>query len=104
LAFYKGLESSPFKFAQSVGIDTGEIRVARAGVRVDNDLIWVGAAPNIAAKLSSIREPGFSSYMTKAVYGVLHQSAKIFNTSSMWESRTWPSGRQYGSESIYRSS
>lgn len=104
LAFYKRLESSPFKFAQSVGIDTGEIRVARAGVRVDNDLIWVGAAPNIAAKLSSIREPGFSSYMTGAVYKVLHQSAKVFNTSSMWESRTWPDGRKYDRESIYRSS
>ena len=31
--FYQHLETSPFKFAQSVGIDTGEIRVARAGVR-----------------------------------------------------------------------
>ena len=104
LSFYNRLESSPFRFAQSVGIDTGEIRVARAGVRLDNDLIWVGRAPNIAAKLSSIREPGYSSYITEAVYSVLHQSAKIFGTSSMWESRTWPNGNQYGNETVYRSS
>jgi adenylate cyclase len=102
--FYPGIASSSFKFAQSVGIDTGEVRVARAGVRVDNDLIWVGGPANIAAKLSSIREPGFSSYITDTVYNMLHESAKVFNTTSMWESRTWPNGRQYGRGSIYRSS
>ena len=83
VGFYAHLQSSPFKFAQSVGIDTGQIRVARAGVRVDNDLIWVGRAPNIAAKLSSIREPGFSSYITEPVFRVLHQSAKVFNASDI---------------------
>jgi hypothetical protein len=103
-AFYPAIASSSFKFAQSVGIDTGEVRAARAGVRVDNDLIWVGGPADIAAKLSSIREPGFSSYITKAVYDMLHESAKMFNTSSMWESRTWPNGQQYGRGAIYRSS
>jgi adenylate cyclase len=104
LAFYKNLESSPFKFAQSVGIDTGEIRIARAGVRVDNDLIWVGRAPNIAAKLSSIREVGFSTYITDSVYDVLHESARLFSGASMWESRSWPNGVKYGNNTVYRSS
>ena len=104
LSFYSQLETSPFKFAQSVGIDTGEIRIARAGVRNDNDLIWVGRAPNIAAKLSSIREVGYSTYITEPVYNVLHQSAKLFNGASMWESRSWPNGVKYGNNTVYRSS
>jgi len=104
LAFYSHLGSSPFKFAQCSGIDTGEIRVARAGIRNSNDLVWVGRAPNIAAKLSSIREPGFASYVTADVFTQLNDSAKFFNGAAMWESRTWPKGDAYGTKSVYRSS
>lgn len=104
LTFYERLKTSPFKFAQSVGIDTGEIRVARAGVRNDNDLIWVGRAPNIAAKLSSIREQGYSTYITEAVYKKLHDSAKLFNGQQMWERRSWSKGEPYGTSVVYRSS
>ena len=104
LSFYSHLESSSFKFGQSVGIDTGEIRIARAGVRVDNDLIWVGRVPNIAAKLSSIREAGFSTYITDSVHNLLHQSAKLFNGENMWENRLWPNGAKYGNNTVYRSS
>jgi len=84
------LENSSFKFAQSVGVDTGSIRVARAGVRNDNDLVRVGRVPNIAAKLSSIRESGFSSYVTEDVYEKLYGSAKISSDGrAMWEQRSW---------------
>jgi hypothetical protein len=89
-------QTSPFRFAQSVGIDTGEVRVARAGVRNDNDLIWVGRAPKIAAKLSSIREQGYSTYITEAVFDKLHESAKVFNGQQMWERRSWSKGEPYG--------
>ncbi|GAC1512958.1 MAG: hypothetical protein NVS1B11_24170 [Terriglobales bacterium] len=104
LAFYQGLESSPFKFAQCAGVDTGELRVARAGIRNNNDLIWVGRAPNMAAKLSSIREPGFSSYITAEVFARLHASAKFFNGAAMWEQRSWAKGDPYGTNTVYRSS
>jgi adenylate cyclase len=104
LAFYPRLTQSPFTFAQSVGVDTGSIRVARAGVRNDNDLIWVGRAPNVAAKLSSIREPGFTSYLTADVYQKLNDASKLFNGGNMWEQRTWANGTAYGTSTIYRSS
>ena len=104
LSFYERLKTSPFRFAQSVGIDTGEIRVARAGVRNDNDLLWVGRAPNIAAKLSSLREPGYSTYITEAVFDKLHESAKVFNGQQMWERRSWSKGEPYGTGIVYRSS
>jgi adenylate cyclase len=104
LTFYERLKTSPFTFAQSVGIDMGEIRVARAGVRNDNDLIWVGRAPNIAAKLSSIREQGYSTYITEAVFNKLHESAKVFNGQQIWERRSWSKGEPYGTSVVYRSS
>jgi class 3 adenylate cyclase len=101
--FYQSLHASSFRFAQSVGIDTGEIRVARAGVRNDNDLIWVGGAPNVAAKLSSIREQCYSTYITEPVYKKLHDSAKFYNGQPMWERRTWQKGEPYGAGYVYRS-
>jgi adenylate cyclase len=104
LKFYERLQTSSFRFAQSVGVDTGEIRVARAGVRNANDLIWVGGAPNVAAKLSSIREQGYSTYITEPVFKKLHDSAKLFNGQPIWERRTWQKGETYGAGVVYRSS
>ena len=103
LTLYERLKTTPFKYAQSVGIDTGEIRVARAGIRNDNDLIWVGRAPNIGAKLSSIREQGYSTYITEPVFNKLHESAKVFNGQQMWERRSWAKGEPYGTSVVYRS-
>jgi adenylate cyclase len=103
LGYYARIATSPFKFAQSVGIDTGSIRVARAGVRNDNDLIWVGQAPNIAAKLSSIRESGYSSYITEGVFNALNESAKRYDGKEIWEQRSWKAGAAYGTGIIYRS-
>lgn len=41
----------PLQF--TVGIDTGDVMVCKAGVRGDSDLIWIGKAANYAAKLNS---------------------------------------------------
>ncbi len=43
-------DSSEFAVSQCVGIDTSEVYASRAGVRGDNDLVWIGRAPNYAAK------------------------------------------------------
>ena len=40
-------------FTHTVGIDSGKLLTAKIGVRVDSDLVWVGAAANYAAKLNS---------------------------------------------------
>lgn len=103
LSFYGRLKDSPFRFAQSVGIDTGDVRAVRAGIRNSNDLVWVGRAPNIAAKLSSIREPDYSTYITEAVYDMLHDSAKLSDGQNMWERRSWAKGEPYGIGTVYRS-
>lgn len=45
-----------------VGIDGGKVLVAKTGIRGSNDLVWVGSAPNIAAKLCTLRS-GFPSWI-----------------------------------------
>src|ERR1044072_6999582 len=64
-AKYESLRTGSFKLAHCVGIDTSEVLVIRSGIRNNNDLVWVGRAPNVAAKLSNIRNGPYHSYMTK---------------------------------------
>ena len=93
----------PYGLAHSTGVDTSKVLIVRAGVRGDNDLIWVCGAPNVAAKLSAIRESGYSSYVNQAVYDVANNEAKTGeNGEPMWEQRTWSELPEIGY--IYRSS
>jgi class 3 adenylate cyclase len=74
-----------------VGIDTSEIWIARTGIRGSNDLVWVGRSANYAAKLCSLREGYYSSWVTGTVYNSSHKSAKYSAQKEelMWEQRTW---------------
>lgn len=76
------LKDQPTKWTMThgVGVDVGEAFITRAGVRnasgetTHNDLISVGRAPNIAAKLSAIRDLGGGSIViTKDVYSCLNK-------------------------------
>ena len=65
----KAQYSNDFQLKQVVGIDTSKLLVARTGVRGANDLVWVGPAANYAAKLSSISEQPYSTFISAAVSG-----------------------------------
>lgn len=74
---------------QSSGIATGETLLARAGFRGSDDMISIGAAPNLAAKLSDVRGDGIKEgYMTrigKGTYNNLSDSHKLSKEKNMWE-------------------
>jgi len=91
-AKYESVRNASFKISHGVGIDTGAVLAVRAGVRGDNDLIWIGRAPNLAAKLSDLRESPHETFITAAVYNMLNETSKLGgkdNKQSMWESRSW---------------
>jgi class 3 adenylate cyclase len=88
-----------FQARHVVGIDVSDLFVARTGIRGANDLVWVGRAANYAAKLAAIDE-GFSTWITGAVYDVLHDEQKLSNGVSMWEARSWTA---MANAQIYRS-
>ncbi len=66
-----------------VGIDSGAAMIVRGGVRGSNDLVSIGAAPSIAAKLSEKRS-GKTIYISKAVYDNMADVAKYSNGTNMW--------------------
>lgn len=95
----KAQYNSSFELQQVVGIDTSNLLVARTGIRGSNDLVWVGPAANYAAKLSSISEQPYSTFISAAVFNSMNKEAKVSSDGRpMWESRTWRG------KSVYRSS
>lgn len=102
-AKFPSLASKGFKLKHCVGVSRSDVLVVRGGVRGSNDLVFVGAAPNIAAKLSEVRTSNWNSYITKAVYNRLKDSAKFSNKSgeNMWTAVT----REIAGESwtVYKS-
>ena len=73
---FKSLSSSSFQISHCVGIDTGSFLAVKAGLRNANDIVWIGRPPNLAAKLSEIREENYSEYITNEVFQGLNNSLK----------------------------
>ncbi|MFF9011232.1 adenylate/guanylate cyclase domain-containing protein [Streptomyces goshikiensis] len=98
------LKSGGFVPEMCVGIASGEAFIARAGVRDSSDLVSIGRAPNVAAKLSDIREPGYGyrTYITADVYGRLNEDSKLCKGVDMWNSYRPQIGGEW--MTIYRSS
>jgi class 3 adenylate cyclase len=90
-ALKKEYPNSAFQLEQAVGIDTGKLLVARTGVRGANDLVWVGRAANYAAKLCSLRDGSFTSFITEEVFNALNESSKFGGEPKrlMWEKVMW---------------
>lgn len=61
--------NSSWKVKHRCGLDIGEAFLVRGGVRGDNDLVSIGEAPNIAAKLSEVK--GARTWITNRIYDEL---------------------------------
>lgn len=87
-AKFPSLVEKGFAIEHCVGAsDSDNIFVVRGGVRGSNDLVFIGSAPNIAAKLSDIRDAPYRSYITWNVYEHLNKNAKFADDGrNMWES------------------
>jgi adenylate cyclase len=59
-----------WQMKHGIGIDIGDAMIVRGGVRNNNDLVSIGRAPNVAAKLSDLRESP-SIYITAAMWDAL---------------------------------
>ena len=101
---YETVKNASFIINYGVGIDTGSVLAVRGGVRGSNDIIWIERAPNLAAKLSDLRESRYQTYITARVYNKLNDSSKFAGAEkkNMWESRSWDFLGE--SISLYRSS
>ena len=95
-------KDTSYQLSQAVGIDTSNLFIARTGIRGSNDLVWVGRAANYAAKLCSLREGNYNSYITEEAFNRLTEKSKYGGDpkSLMWEKVMW---KEKGI-AVYRSS
>lgn len=97
---FESVQKNSIHIKHCVGIDTGTAVAVRAGIRNNNDLIWIGRAPSFAAKLSDVREYPYSVYITKACYDKLADSSKKTGETIIWEARSFLFAGE--SQSVYR--
>lgn len=92
--------NSNYKLAQKVGVAASKTMVARTGIRGSNDLVWVGNAANIAAKLAALGR-GYTTYITHDVFSRLNEETKVGGDpkQQMWQDLGTSDGfgRIYGS-------
>lgn len=88
---YESVQNASFSIRHGVGVDTGTVITVRAGARGSNDLIWIGRAPNLAAKLSDLRETPYHTFITASVYNRLNDKSKFGgkDNTDMWQRRSW---------------
>jgi len=102
LEHYKG--RTTFKgLRHAVGIDNGVIHAARTGVRGDNDIVWIGKAANHAAKLCTLRDGTYSTFITADVYNNMSDKQKLSESrpgTNMWDKDYWIERQR----TIYKSS
>lgn len=85
-AYISRLGHTAPRLSHGVGIDTGRVFAVRAGIYGRNDIVWVGRAPNLAAKLSSIRKEGYSTFISSDVYAKMANDVKYTPQGThVWE-------------------
>lgn len=81
---FKSISDNAINLQHCIGLDTGEARAVRAGIRNNSDLIWVGKAPSFAAKLSDIRDYPNEVYISSRVHRKLSNDAKFSDGKDIW--------------------
>ncbi|MGO6822236.1 adenylate/guanylate cyclase domain-containing protein [Rhizobium ruizarguesonis] len=99
---FKSISDNGIEIRNCSGIDVGDVRAVRSGIRDSNDLIWIGKAASFSAKLSDVRETGFCTYISSRTYNKLSKEAKFNDEGkNMWEARPFDFSDE--TETVYRS-
>lgn len=100
---FASIRNNGIEIRHCSGIDTGEVRAVRSGIRDNNDLIWIGKVASFSAKLSEVRDTGYHTYISSRVYNMLSLEAKNdSNDKDMWETATFAFAGN--TETVYKSS
>lgn len=83
---YKSIRNAGWVIKPGCGIASSEALLVRGGVRkAGSDLVSIGVAPNLAAKLSDVRTAPYTTRISKGTYGMLGDATKLSKGKNMWE-------------------
>ncbi len=87
---FDSIRESGYVIQHTTGIDTGQFLAVRVGVKGNNDIAWIGRAPNLAAKLSGLRIPPYTTIVSSDVYYMLSRELQASqDIRSAWQSYTY---------------
>lgn len=81
---FKSVRENGWQLKHGCGIASGKSLLVRAGFRGNDDMISIGSAPNLAAKLSDERLGPYSTLIGKYTYSQLSDSLKSSKGVNMW--------------------
>jgi len=86
---FASIRNNNINIRHCIGIDSGQAVAVRAGIRANNDLIWIGHAPSFAAKLSDVRTFPYEVYITESVYLAIDGKNQTNEGVSIWVQDTF---------------
>lgn len=99
---FDSVKNNGIEIRSCSGIDVGDVRAVRSGIRENNDLIWIGKAASFSAKLSDVRDDGYQTYISSRVYGALSKDAKFDEKGNdLWTSANFIFAGE--NETVYKS-
>lgn len=81
-------DRSKYKLKHTCGIDSSPIMATRAGIRGNNDLVWIGRSANYAAALNDMSHE-YPTWITDNVYVNLNDTLKYSDGKNMWVEDFW---------------
>lgn len=77
-----------YEMRQVVGIDSSPLCAVRTGVWHEYDILWVGVAANVAANLTRIQDPKFSTHITETVHSKVTNASFHPQPVEIWHKST----------------
>lgn len=83
---YKSIREGDWSLHAVSGIATNSTTMIRVGIRNNNDLVSIGIAPNLAARLSEQRQGStYGVFLGAGTYKALTDVAKLSDGVNMWD-------------------
>lgn len=101
---FKSIRDSGWELKHACGIASGKALLVRAGFRGNDDLVSIGVAPNLAAKLSDIRERNYSTFIGKGTYKSLAEPCLTGSDGKNMWTGTYSLAMGDGTFSYYKTS
>ncbi|PRA00195.1 hypothetical protein CQ017_03960 [Arthrobacter sp. MYb224] len=78
------IKNNSWQLDHACGIASGQALLVRAGFRGNDDIISIGSAPNLAAKLSDKRQTDYKTFIGRQTFDMLSESWKVSKGKDMW--------------------
>lgn len=99
-AAFQSIRNNKLSIRHCIGIDTSEAWAVRSGAGNNNDLTWIGRAPEFAAQLSGLGKYPYSVYTSRACFTRLAANARETGEKNIWLEKRIKLGEE--THTVYR--